>query len=61
VSEEKTERVHRVERRTGSFTRTIQLPGSVNADAVKADYVDGVLTITLEKSSGNGATKISLS
>jgi len=40
---------HRVERSYGSFERAFALPDSVNFEAVKADYKNGVLTITLPK------------
>jgi HSP20 family protein len=40
---------HRVERSYGSFERAFTLPETVNFDAVKADYKNGVLTITLPK------------
>ena len=39
----------RVERFSGMFSRSFALPASVNADAVKAAYKDGVLTVTLPK------------
>jgi len=39
----------RTERSHGSFTRTISLSTPVKGDAVKADYQDGVLTISLPK------------
>jgi HSP20 family protein len=32
-----------------SFQRTFTLPTSVNADAIKASYLDGILTIELPK------------
>ena len=41
--------VHRRERSYGKFTRTISLSAAVKADAVKAAYKDGVLTVTLPK------------
>lgn len=41
---------HRRERGSGEFVRTIVLPDKVNADAVSARLVNGVLTITLPKS-----------
>ncbi|HTV53558.1 MAG TPA: Hsp20/alpha crystallin family protein [Terriglobia bacterium] len=40
---------HRVERSYGSFTRTFSLPNYVNVDNIKADYKDGVLTLTMAK------------
>ena len=39
----------RVERAYGSFTRSFALPSTVKADAIKADYRDGVLTVRLPK------------
>jgi HSP20 family protein len=43
------DRLHRYERRFGSFTRTIGLPGGVGEEAVKADYREGVLEIRVAK------------
>ncbi len=37
------------ERRYGEFQRTLSLPSGVDADAVKADFANGVLTVTLPK------------
>ncbi len=48
--EEKGRTYHRIERRTGSFFRAVELPCEVNRDKVVADYKDGVLKITLPKS-----------
>jgi HSP20 family protein len=41
---------HRIERRYGEFTRSIQLPDNVDSDSVKASYHDGLLDITIDKS-----------
>ena len=41
--------VYRSERFVGRFQRTIALPGAVANDQVKAQYKDGVLTVTLPK------------
>lgn len=54
-SEEKEEKdeekkYHRVERFSGSFSRSIVLPDSVNEDEASADYKDGVLKIVIPKS-----------
>lgn len=41
--------VYRAERFFGRFQRTVSLPTPVAADKVKAQYKDGILTITLPK------------
>jgi len=45
----KSTEVYRAERFFGRFQRTVSLPGPVAADKVKAQYQDGVLTVTLPK------------
>lgn len=40
---------HRIERAYGSFVRAFSLPDTVDGDKVKADYKNGVLTVTLPK------------
>ena len=67
--EKKDERYHLRERRWGSFSRSVTLPAPVKADAVQAEYNNGVLTLTLPKSDearpkriaiqGNGSKVIS--
>lgn len=47
--EEKSETMHRVERRIGSFSRSITLPAAVRDENVDARCKDGVLTISLQK------------
>ncbi|MBN2532697.1 MAG: Hsp20/alpha crystallin family protein [Spirochaetales bacterium] len=47
--EEKKGKFYRKESWSGSFQRTISLPGSVNAENIKADFNNGILTITLPK------------
>jgi len=39
----------RIERAYGSFSRSFSLANSVNSEAIKADYHDGVLTLSLPK------------
>lgn len=47
---EKKERYyHLVERRHGSFCRTIRLPAEVKEEKIEATFKDGVLTVTLPK------------
>ena len=40
---------HRVERSYGNFERVFTLPDTVNPEGVKAEYKNGVLTVTLPK------------
>jgi len=49
--EEKKEEaeVYRAERFFGRFQRTVSLPALVQSDKIKAQYKDGILTITLPK------------
>jgi HSP20 family protein len=48
--EEKTKDRHVSERRYGSFRRSLQVPGGVDAEKIEASYKSGVLTVTLPKS-----------
>lgn len=43
----KEENYLRMERAYGSFSRSFSLPNTVNTEAVKAEYKEGVLTLTL--------------
>ncbi len=43
------ENYHRVERRFGTFTRTVGLPQGVAEDAIKATFRDGVLEVHVPK------------
>jgi len=47
--EVKDENYHRIERSYGSFARSFSLPNSINAEKVKAEFKDGLLTLTLPK------------
>jgi HSP20 family protein len=47
--EDKSAGYHRMERSYGSFVRCFSLPDTVESDKVKADYRNGVLTVTLPK------------
>ena len=51
-SETKSEgtEVYRAERFFGKFQRVVALPTAVAANKVKAEYKDGILTVTLPKS-----------
>jgi len=41
--------MHRTERYSGKFSRSVSLPAVVRADAVSAVYKDGVLTVEIPK------------
>jgi HSP20 family protein len=47
--DEKNKGFHRIERSYGSFVRYFTLPETVNTENVRAEYNNGVLTITLPK------------
>lgn len=64
-SEEKEEKdekrqFHRIERSSGSFSRSIVLPTKVNEDETVAEFKDGVLTITVPKTEDSRPRKISI-
>jgi HSP20 family protein len=48
-SEKKVATYHMLERRSGSFERSVMLPTVVQTGKARADFEDGVLTITLPK------------
>ena len=47
--EEKNEKVHRTESFYGSFARSFSLPDNIDADAIRCDSKDGVLTVHVPK------------
>jgi HSP20 family protein len=53
--------VLRMERSFGSFYRAVRLPESVNEDAIKASFKDGVLSVVLPKTEKSRPKKISIS
>jgi HSP20 family protein len=56
--EEKGKTYHRVERRRGTFSRSLTLPTAVAEDKVDAEYREGVLTVTLQKTDEAKSRKI---
>ncbi len=56
--DEKGKKYHRVERHYGSFSRSFSLPENVDAAAIKAAFKDGVLNVTLPKTSKKNAKAI---
>ncbi len=51
---------HRRERGTGKFLRSIELPVTIVAEQVKAEYSNGLLRVTLPKSAEAKPKKISV-
>jgi HSP20 family protein len=47
--EDKRENYHRVERSFGTFTRSFTLPGTLDAEKIRAESKNGVLAISLPK------------
>jgi len=50
ASEGESVRYHRREREAGKFSRTIGLPGDIDANKVDAKLANGMLTVTIPKS-----------
>ncbi len=48
--EEKNKKFHRVECSYGSFMRSFHVPNDADEPAIKADFKDGMLNVTLPKS-----------
>jgi HSP20 family protein len=57
-NEDKKENYHRLERQFGSFSRSLKVGAEVKAEAIEADYKDGVLTVTLPKDEEQKPKKI---
>jgi len=55
---DKEERYHRVERFYGSFARSVRLPVGVDGSRVTASFKNGLLTVTLPKTTAAKGTTI---
>lgn len=49
-NKEEGKNYHRVETKYGTFSRSFQLPDSINEESIVARYDNGILNITIEKS-----------
>ena len=58
--EEEEENYYRRETSHGSFRRSLKLPVEVEADKIKADYKNGVLTVKLPKANGKTTKAITV-
>ncbi|MBK9713168.1 MAG: Hsp20/alpha crystallin family protein [Kouleothrix sp.] len=61
AAEDKKRNYHRIERRFGSFQRTIALPTTVKADAIQASLTDGILRLEIPKAEEVKPRKINVS
>ena len=52
--------VHRRERHSGRFDRTLTVPIQINADAIKAEYRDGVLALFIPRAESDKPRNISI-
>lgn len=63
--EEKGKKFHRIERAFGSFLRSFRMPDDIDKSNIKAEFKEGLLSITLKKSdktkAKNSAINISVS
>ena len=53
-----TQNYSRTERRYGNFQRSFTLPAEVNTDDIKAEYTDGVLTLSIPKPEAAKPTEV---
>jgi HSP20 family protein len=58
--EEEKENYRFVERRYGSFSRSLRVPNGVDADKIEAGYKDGVLKVVIPKSEAEKSRKIEI-
>jgi HSP20 family protein len=59
--EERKEGYYRVERASGNFSRSLTLPEGVNAEAIKANFENGVLEIRIPKPEARKPRKVAIS
>jgi len=57
----KEENYLRVERAYGSFSRSFSLPNSVDTEAIKAEYKNGVLTVVMPKRAESRPKQVKIS
>ncbi len=58
IAPRETKVTHKLERRRGTFSRSVPLPSPVQEDKVMAEYRDGVLTVTLPKTAEARGRKV---
>jgi HSP20 family protein len=58
--EEKSDTIYTYERSYGSFTRSFTLPEGIDADHIRTELKDGVLTLAIPKRPGTQARQIAV-
>ncbi|RXF34694.1 Hsp20/alpha crystallin family protein [Enterococcus faecalis] len=51
---------HRIERTASKFDRTLRLPVNVESDQVRAEYIDGLLVISLPRAESEKPKRIAI-
>ena len=59
--EQRTEGYYRMERASGSFSRSLTLPEGVNADGIQASFESGVLEVRIPKPEQHKPRKVQIS
>lgn len=59
--EDKGKKYHRVETSYGSFERSFQLPDNIDEESIKANYDNGLLNISIDKSEDKVKKQIEIS
>lgn len=60
VKEQKDRQYHRIERSSGSFSRTVVMPSNVDADKISASFHEGVLHVSLPKATAHQPRRIQI-
>ncbi|HEX5363462.1 MAG TPA: Hsp20/alpha crystallin family protein [Gallionella sp.] len=58
--EEKDKKFHRIERSYGCFMRSFRVPDDADESAIKAEFKDGLLNVTLNKSAKSRANAVNV-
>ena len=61
VEEKENKNYHRMERSYGKFERSFRLPSHIKADAIKASFRNGVLSVKVPKSEEAKAREVAVS
>lgn len=60
VAYDESASVHRRERSSGQFDRTLTLPAQINAESVKAEFKNGILAVHLPRAESEKARNVTI-